>query len=144
MPWHNYFLSRQYYALNAIWILDTSYTRSVKCKLRNCQLNWVSDDWKLVYCKIHFKNIFSIYVLFPLFEKCLCTDSIKPSMQFSYNFVVINASEGSLCFQIFKRILYRNQTWRYRAHIKEIKILSTLYLKWSVLNDWILLLVREN
>jgi hypothetical protein len=30
-----------------------------------------------------------------------CTDSIKPSLQFSWNFVVINASEGSLCFQIF-------------------------------------------
>jgi hypothetical protein len=30
-----------------------------------------------------------------------CTDSIKPSLQFSCNFVVINASEGSLCFQIF-------------------------------------------
>jgi hypothetical protein len=29
-----------------------------------------------------------------------CTDSIKPSLQFSCNFVVINASEGSLCFQI--------------------------------------------
>ena len=28
------------------------------------------------------------------------TDSIKPSLQFSYNFVVINASEGSLSFQI--------------------------------------------
>jgi hypothetical protein len=33
-----------------------------------------------------------------------CTDSIKPSLQFSCNFVVINASDGSLCFQIF--ILY--------------------------------------
>jgi hypothetical protein len=31
-----------------------------------------------------------------------CTDSIKPSLQFLRNFVVINASEGSLCFQIFK------------------------------------------
>jgi hypothetical protein len=30
-----------------------------------------------------------------------CTDSIKPSQQFLCNFVVINASEGSLCFQIF-------------------------------------------
>jgi hypothetical protein len=30
-----------------------------------------------------------------------CTDSIKPSLQFSCNFVVINASEGSFCFQIF-------------------------------------------
>jgi hypothetical protein len=30
-----------------------------------------------------------------------CTDSIKPSLQFLCNFVVINASEGSLCFQIF-------------------------------------------
>jgi hypothetical protein len=29
------------------------------------------------------------------------TDSIKPSLQFSCNFVVINASEGLLCFQIF-------------------------------------------
>jgi hypothetical protein len=31
----------------------------------------------------------------------LCTDSIKPCLQFLCNFVVINASEGSLCFQIF-------------------------------------------
>jgi hypothetical protein len=30
----------------------------------------------------------------------LCIDSIKPSLQFSSNFVVINASEESLCFQI--------------------------------------------
>jgi hypothetical protein len=30
-----------------------------------------------------------------------CTYSIKPSQQFSCNFVVINASEGSFCFQIF-------------------------------------------
>jgi hypothetical protein len=29
------------------------------------------------------------------------TDSIKPSLWFSCNFVVINASNGSLCFQIF-------------------------------------------
>jgi hypothetical protein len=29
-----------------------------------------------------------------------CTDSIKPSLQFLCYFVVINASEGSLCFQI--------------------------------------------
>jgi hypothetical protein len=27
-----------------------------------------------------------------------CTDSIKPSLQFLCNFVVINATEGSLCF----------------------------------------------
>jgi hypothetical protein len=31
-----------------------------------------------------------------------CTDSIKPSLQFLCNFVVINASEGSHCFQNFK------------------------------------------
>jgi hypothetical protein len=30
-----------------------------------------------------------------------CTDSIKPSLQFLCYFVVINASEGSLCFQNF-------------------------------------------
>jgi hypothetical protein len=35
-----------------------------------------------------------------------CTDSIKPSLQFSCNFVVINASEGSLCFQIFSLCLF--------------------------------------
>jgi hypothetical protein len=28
-----------------------------------------------------------------------CTDSIKPSLHFSCNFVVINASKGSLSFQ---------------------------------------------
>jgi hypothetical protein len=32
-----------------------------------------------------------------------CTDSIKRSLQFSCNFVGTNASEGSLCFQIFIR-----------------------------------------
>jgi hypothetical protein len=31
--------------------------------------------------------------------------SYKPSLQFSSNFVVINASEGSLCFQNFRKIL---------------------------------------
>jgi hypothetical protein len=30
-----------------------------------------------------------------------CTDSIKPSLQFLCYFVVINASEGSLCFKNF-------------------------------------------
>jgi hypothetical protein len=30
-----------------------------------------------------------------------CTDSIKPSLQFLYYFVVINASEGSLLFSEF-------------------------------------------
>jgi hypothetical protein len=30
-----------------------------------------------------------------------CTDSIQPSLKFSCNFVVINASDGSLCLQIF-------------------------------------------
>jgi hypothetical protein len=30
-----------------------------------------------------------------------CTDSIKPSLQFSCNFVVINASEGSHFFPEF-------------------------------------------
>jgi hypothetical protein len=30
-----------------------------------------------------------------------CADSIKPSVKFSCNFVVINASEGSSCFKIF-------------------------------------------
>jgi hypothetical protein len=34
-------------------------------------------------------------------EKYKCTDSFKPSLQFSCNFVVINASKGSLSFQIF-------------------------------------------
>jgi hypothetical protein len=32
-----------------------------------------------------------------------CADSIKPCLQFLCNFVVINVSEGSLCFQIFIR-----------------------------------------
>jgi hypothetical protein len=31
----------------------------------------------------------------------LSTDSIKPSLQFSCNFVVINASEGPHCYQFF-------------------------------------------
>jgi hypothetical protein len=34
-----------------------------------------------------------------------CTDSIKPSLKFLWNTIVINASEGSLCFQIFLIIL---------------------------------------
>jgi hypothetical protein len=34
------------------------------------------------------------------FHYPLCTDSNKPSLQFSFNFVLINASEGSLCFHI--------------------------------------------
>jgi hypothetical protein len=33
-----------------------------------------------------------------------CTDSIKPSLQFLCYFVVINASEGSLCFQNLERL----------------------------------------
>jgi hypothetical protein len=71
MPWHKSSLSRQYFALNAILILDTAYTRcwnvteieklSIKLK--------VSHNWKLVYCRTCFINIFSIFVIFPLYEK---------------------------------------------------------------------------
>jgi hypothetical protein len=32
-----------------------------------------------------------------------CPDSVKPNLQFSCNFVEINISEGSLCFQTFNR-----------------------------------------
>jgi hypothetical protein len=39
-----------------------------------------------------------------------CTDSNKPSLQFLCNFVVINASEGSLCFQIFIFIYIRYES----------------------------------
>jgi hypothetical protein len=35
-----------------------------------------------------------------------CTDSIKPSLQFLCYFVVINASEGSLCFQNYVILLW--------------------------------------
>jgi hypothetical protein len=40
-----------------------------------------------------------------------CTDSIKPSLQFSCNFVVINSSDGSLCFQTF------TQKWKWLKNI---------------------------
>jgi hypothetical protein len=36
-----------------------------------------------------------------------CSESIKPSLQFFCNFVVINASEGSFCFQILLLIQTR-------------------------------------
>jgi hypothetical protein len=62
IPWHNSPLFRLYFALNAIWILDSAYTRrwnvteieklSIKLK--------VSDDWKLVYCRIYFKSILNL------------------------------------------------------------------------------------
>jgi hypothetical protein len=42
-----------------------------------------------------------------------CTDSIKPSLQFSCNFVMIYASEGSLCFQIFFFFFCPNQVQDY-------------------------------
>jgi hypothetical protein len=38
-----------------------------------------------------------------------CTDSIKPSVQFSCNFVVINASKLSFCFKI---ILFQIKKWK--------------------------------
>jgi hypothetical protein len=42
-----------------------------------------------------------------------CTDSIKPSLQFFFNVVVINASEESLCFKNFKKYLNHVQFfWR--------------------------------
>jgi hypothetical protein len=40
-----------------------------------------------------------------------CTDSINPSLQFLCNFVVINASEGSLCFQIFNAMFIFNANY---------------------------------
>jgi hypothetical protein len=52
-----------------------------------------------------------------------CTDSIKPSLQFSCNFVVINASEGSLCFQIFITV----QT---RFFLKYLWLLRRTFILW--------------
>jgi hypothetical protein len=51
-----------------------------------------------------------------------CADSIKRSLQFSCNFVGINASEGSLCFQIF--ILHNNS-----FHVFHYEILWSLTIQ---------------
>jgi hypothetical protein len=79
MPWHKSSLSCQYFALNAILILDIAYTRrwnvteivklSIKLK--------VSHNWELVYCRIYFTNIFSIFIIFSLYEKCFKTNYLQ-------------------------------------------------------------------
>jgi hypothetical protein len=46
-----------------------------------------------------------------------CTNSIKPGLQFLRNIVVINASEGSLCFQIF---ILSNKSSVIAIHIRHI------------------------
>jgi hypothetical protein len=45
-----------------------------------------------------------------------CTESIKPSLQFLRNFVVINTSERSLCFQIFFTTLGNVYISRFCTH----------------------------
>jgi hypothetical protein len=71
------------------WSFGIIYASTIKCWLLFIK-NWV--PLKLVLwvmrdvARIHYPS---------------CTDSIKPNLQFSCNFVLINASEWSLCFQIF-------------------------------------------
>jgi hypothetical protein len=67
----------------SIWALQQFHT--------NCKsLNWLFFDMK---------GRCFIFRDFALINPS-CTDSIKPGLKFSCNFVVINASERSLCFQI--------------------------------------------
>jgi hypothetical protein len=62
---------------------------------------------------------------------CLsCTGSIKPSLQFSCNCVVINASEGSLCIQIFK----------YKIIIFTVALNVNRLINFTLLRIWALLM----
>jgi hypothetical protein len=80
MPWHKSSLSCQYFALNAILILDTAYTRRwnvTEIEKLSIKLKF-SHNWKLVYCtRIYFTNIFSIFVILSLNEKCLNTNYVQ-------------------------------------------------------------------
>jgi hypothetical protein len=51
------------------------------------------ENWEMLKPQLGGVRDFAL-ILYPS-----CTDSIKPSLQFLCHFVVINASEGSLCFQ---------------------------------------------
>jgi hypothetical protein len=60
---------------------------------------WSRKTW---YVKMSIRDV-------ALIHDPSCTDSIKPSLQFSCNFDEINASEGSLCFQIFFLTFYQRR-----------------------------------
>jgi hypothetical protein len=67
MPWHKSSLSRQYFALNAgFWILGTPGVTEIE---KLSIILKVSHNWKLVYCRIYFTNIFSIFIIFPRVQK---------------------------------------------------------------------------
>jgi hypothetical protein len=56
-----------------------------------------------------------------------CTDLIKTSLQFSCNFVLINASEGSLCFQIFNVFISnKSECFCWFVFLKRVKAIYTL------------------
>jgi hypothetical protein len=85
-------------------------------ELKHCLCNSNSQPFKLKHCLCNslvqeMKNSLmlnskqsmdmDLTSWFTLIHYPSCTDSIKPSLQFLCYFVVINASEGSLCFQNF-------------------------------------------
>jgi hypothetical protein len=55
--------------------------------------------------------------------------ALEPSLQFSCNSVVINASEGSLCFQIFFDFIINGLNSWVKLRIKEKKWLNQVVLK---------------
>jgi hypothetical protein len=98
MFWSNSVLFCQYFALNAILILDSAYTRHWNVT-ENEQISIklaVLNDWKLSCCRILFKNIFSTFV--PI------------------HFLLKN---------VFKRTIYKKQREWYCVHSKNIQILRT-------------------
>jgi hypothetical protein len=71
-----------------------------------------------------------------------CTDSIKPSLQFLCNFVMINASERSLCFQIFiiiSKIITFLQSSSIIGVFKLRLVRSCLLVYWHKCLNWSLL-----
>jgi hypothetical protein len=108
-------------------------TAGVKCRVaavKSCTVlpfstvNFSSPSGSLMPALLSIENLVPFKpVLWDLTDIALihypsCTDSIKPSLQFSCNFVVINASEGSLCFQI---LFYKYET---------VNSISTFILKY--------------
>jgi hypothetical protein len=126
MPWHKSSPSCQYFALNAILIPDNVYPRrwnvreieKVSIKLK------VSHNWKWVYCRIYFTNVFSIFVIFPLYKKCLKTNLLQEID----NMIV--------------RTLSKKKS-RYCVHIYMLLILSTLFSKQFRIK-WIILANKNN
>jgi hypothetical protein len=71
MPWHKSSLSPKCDFYSGYCVHPVTEIEKLSIKLI------VSHSWKLFYCRIRFINKFSIFVIFPMYEKCLKTNFLQ-------------------------------------------------------------------